>query len=438
MTLVGLLAVGAGCASEPLGALRVEILSPVGSDPLLAASYVRLSMTPNGDAEVWPIRPGAPIDVGFHVDADGSSQQLVVEGLDEELNVLARGTSPPVDLEPGVDLVFRVVTRPVRAFSFARHPLDVGRLDFAVADAGDRGLWVVGGTSGGELTVACERIDPWLTEVEPGPDLPTGRRAPALLVASDGALLVAGGGGSGGAGVAVLSGPGSTWVEQVPAGSMLPALSHSASALTGPDEWVLAGGTGPDGAASDTVNRLSWDGAHVVVESEASLGVPRARPTATVLGDRVLVAGGTEQGPMAEWLDGAPVDGDVRARHAAVAVGSEILLVGGLGLTITAVDASGARSVGELSRQRLDATASALADGSVLVIGGTGHPQAPNTAEILIRAGAAWTVHGTLSLSVSRSSHRAVLLPDGGVLAIGGVDSSGGFVVHGDVYTAAR
>ncbi|HEX5822837.1 MAG TPA: kelch repeat-containing protein [Candidatus Limnocylindrales bacterium] len=75
-------------------------------------------------------------------------------------------------------------------------------------------------------------------------------------------------------------------------------------------------------------------------------------------------------------------------------------------------------------------TATLLRDGRVLVAGGTayrptdGVPLPQDGAELYDPATNAWTATG--NMTVTRRSHRAVLLPDGRVLAVGGVSSGGG------------
>jgi len=86
---------------------------------------------------------------------------------------------------------------------------------------------------------------------------------------------------------------------------------------------------------------------------------------------------------------------------------------------------------GRMQSQRWSGhTATLLPDGRVLVVGGTARrptdgvsvPQ--DGAELYDPATNGWTATG--SMKVTRSSHRAVLLPDGRVLAVGGVSSGGG------------
>jgi hypothetical protein len=75
-------------------------------------------------------------------------------------------------------------------------------------------------------------------------------------------------------------------------------------------------------------------------------------------------------------------------------------------------------------------TATLLPDGRVLVAGGTayrpadGVPLPQDDAELYDPVTNAWTATG--SMTVTRSNHRAILLPDGRVLAVGGVSSGGG------------
>ncbi|MFB8278049.1 Kelch repeat-containing protein [Nocardia colli] len=193
--------------------------------------------------------------------------------------------------------------------------------------------------------------------------------------------------------------------------------------------------------------------------SAGTMSVGRTAHSATRLADgRVLVAGGyadrsgsTGTTASAEiydpnaktWTSVDPMN-DARSVHQAVLLRDKrVLVIGG-----TTDVGSGAYTdlafceifdpatgkwtpTGSTSRPRFDNTATVLRDGTVLVTGG-GWPGW--VAGWVFRSGSDWTTErynpmtGTWTrdadLSCTRLYHRAVLLPDGRVLAIGGADAS--------------
>ncbi|WP_395845218.1 Kelch repeat-containing protein [Cystobacter fuscus] len=72
---------------------------------------------------------------------------------------------------------------------------------------------------------------------------------------------------------------------------------------------------------------------------------------------------------------------------------------------------------------RTEHAATLLADGRVLVVGGTGPSGELVTAEVYDPATHTWSATG--SLAVLRRHHTATLLNDGRVLVVGGTGSSG-------------
>ncbi len=408
MLVFAVFAVTVGCAEPiPPGSLQLEILTPPGEDPLGGVAFVRLRVD-GGAEQTWPVEPGVPIDVGFHAEADSKLHQLFLEGLDADEVVVSKGTSPPVRFEPGGDIFMRVVARPVGRFSLTRNSLLRARVDFAMALSGDA-VWVIGGQVGGETTAATERIDAWLTEVEPGPELPAPRQGHVALTVDERVLVV-------GDGEDVLALDGDAWR----------VVGH------GPDERHLAVTDGPSGpvvVGAESWWMLNWDGEAATLEHGGAIA-PRGKPVAVPLGDHVFVFGGGAQlgeviGLGLVW--GAPVQGG-----AAISTGdAALVLAGDRVLRVTAQ-----RDVSEvalLAAPRAFGTLDRLADGRVIAIGGA--EAAAGTAELLFEQDdGSWLLGATIALNAARMRHLSVVLPGGNVMVVGGVGPSGGFVTPGDVF----
>lgn len=116
-----------------------------------------------------------------------------------------------------------------------------------------------------------------------------------------------------------------------------------------------------------------------------------------------------------------------RAGHTATLLADgKVLVVGGANGSPDAIDSAElydppSRSwtlTGRLNVARFAETATLLADGRVLVTGGFSHGDFTNTAEVYDPATGAWTRTG--SMSTVRAGHSATLLKDGRVLVAGG------------------
>jgi hypothetical protein len=83
---------------------------------------------------------------------------------------------------------------------------------------------------------------------------------------------------------------------------------------------------------------------------------------------------------------------------------------------------------GSLHVAREDATATLLANGQVLVVGG-----GSTGAELYNPSTGAWTSTG--SLHTPRIEHTATLLPNGQVLVAGGLDSNYNYLTSAELYT---
>jgi N-acetylneuraminic acid mutarotase len=225
-----------------------------------------------------------------------------------------------------------------------------------------------------------------------------------------------------------------------------------AMAVTLADGTVLVAGGSRNGQPLDTAERYFPDAGTWVAAGR--LNLPRSQGTLTLLADgRVLATGGGIEGDPSwsatasaeifdpttgQWQLVAPM-AVARARHTATLLADgEVLVVGGAATfhgetgSVTAsaeiynAKSNSWRSAGFMSKPRYVQGAALLNDGRVLVAGGwystsNGDP-AHNTAEIYDPATGKWTATG--SMTNGRAEFGLVSLPDGRVLAAGGVDPS--------------
>ena len=231
------------------------------------------------------------------------------------------------------------------------------------------------------------------------------------------------------------------------------AFLHTATALPG-GKVLIAGGLcdqskdGTDGTPQAPYAHLSlWNSASGAWEPAPSLQQPRIYHTATLLDDGSVLLVGGEADP-ALSPDREPVlasveryrDGRLeplpslltaRARHTATAMrDGSVLVVGGIdehGTAIAAAEQWDAaqhawRALPPLAHARYAHTATLLDDGRVLIAGGydaEGHPQ--DSVELWDPARAAWSAG--MPLPRPMQSHSATKLAHGDVLIVGGLSA---------------
>lgn len=302
-----------------------------------------------------------------------------------------------------------------------------------------------------KVTAECWLYDP-ATGFAPAAPLSTARRLHIATLLTDGRVLVTGG--SPGAfksslsSVEIYDPAKQSWS----AGKELPQprSSHTAERLS--DGRVLVIG-GFDGSITLSSLAIFNPVANTWSAPIAKLQKDRSWHTSTLLAgtQKVLIVGGTAGGAVATYLDTAEIyDGNTglvttllaklgqpRAQHSAHFLpGGMVLLVGG-----SCADPSGpacSLSGDERFEPATDSftpishfgqaphrhAAASLADGRVVVIGGSGS-DATKVVVFSVKGGE-WTE--LPSLATGRRNHTATALADGGVLVVGGEGSSGATV----------
>ncbi|WP_257459533.1 Kelch repeat-containing protein [Archangium lipolyticum] len=153
-----------------------------------------------------------------------------------------------------------------------------------------------------------------------------------------------------------------------------------------------------------------------------SLQTVRYRHTATLLPDgKVLVAGGYAGG----WTENKVLVAGGYDASFKILASAELYDPTGNGTT-TSLEHT-------LSEPRRGHTASLLANGKVLVVGGRANTSVSNTAALYDPSTKTWST--TAAMTSGRVWHEASALPTGQVLVTGGYDSSGAILSSAELYT---
>ena len=242
-----------------------------------------------------------------------------------------------------------------------------------------------------------------------------------------------------------------TWASR---GAMPQARTGAAAVVLDDGRTVIAGGRTAEGALTDSV--IAFDPPTNEVTTVGHLLTARVGHTATLLaGGRVLVAGGTTDGAISSDVEVIDLATGVstliatlaqpRTGHAAAALANgKVLIVGGT--TIDGVVLSSAElfdpetsavvpTLGSLQVPRANASATTLLDGRVLVVGGNNGTEDLASAELFDAAAESFRALEPAShLSVPRSGHTALRLPNNNGVLIAGGQSNGAAVASTDVF----
>jgi N-acetylneuraminic acid mutarotase len=235
-------------------------------------------------------------------------------------------------------------------------------------------------------------------------------------------------------------------------------LGHSATLLAN-GQLLVAGGIASNGTALDSVE--SFDLATRKWAAEANkMATTRAFHTASLLpnGNLFVLGGftslqgeGSNKGetysPTTKQWSSAGTFGDLRGAHTATLLANaRVLAIGGASTGSLANALATAElhdpAVGQWLTQtnspnqpRYNHTATLLANGKVLVSGGSDFNGAMRFAELYDPATDAWTRTG--DMSTSRTSHTATLLRNGKVLVTGGVQAGGSILDSAELFDPA-
>ncbi len=295
-------------------------------------------------------------------------------------------------------------------------PLAQARWGHGATRLADGRVLVVGGNTSknsASAVASAELYDPRSGSWTSTATMSQARSYPSVTLLDDGSVLVAGGAEDNvPLAIAELYDPvAGTWAA-LPA-MHVPRLQHTATLLDDGRVLVTGGGTSKNDRAS-TASAEIYDPKTRAWTRTGSMAVPRSYHTATRLEDgRVLVTGGSSTSVGA---------GTVRA--------SAEIFDPGTGRWTTAAPMAAHRYVHE---------AVSLADGRVLVAGGwssaTVRSKSLASAEIFDPRTKAWATVG--AMSTGRAQFRMAALPDGRVVAVGGLGPSNDPLAGTDLFDPA-
>ncbi len=294
-------------------------------------------------------------------------------------------------------------------------------------------------TSDATATLYDPSTNRW-TATAPMPGRHYGQSATLL---ANGWVLVAGGQS---AAAEVYEPPSGVWV---PTGNMSTPRTHQAATLLPDGQVLVTGGNGPDGKPQSTAERYLTGAGPLVTATPATLGFggQQVGTAGTPQTYRVTNDGSGDLAVRGVTISGAN-PGDFTARSGCPATvppggtctvtvrfgptgiglrSASVGVVDNAPLSPQAVGVSGYGGgpnawtpTGSMTTPRVDATATSLPDGDVLVAGGeNGFEHYLKSAELYDPATGTFTPTG--SLNQARAFGSATLLPDGDVLVAGGI-----------------
>jgi len=403
VVLLGAAVVGGlatGCGASPEVDLDIELPPDPGKTLFAAVTSLDLTATRNGVVLAHGTFSSTAGTVSLAGVSHGANTIFTLEGLSSG-SVIAEGRTCAVDFE-GPGTTAPLYFAPTLSFAPTKGAPTSERANSVAVTLDDGTALLAGGTdTTGAVLATSDLFTPGVAQFESAAAMHVARtRAQATLITSIGALVTGGLGADGGALAA-----GEIYLESsklfVPAS--VPALDARVdhrTVLLDDGSVFLSGGSASDGGAPLATTKI------VIVASDGTFQVN----------------------------DGPNLVEARRAHAVTVAVGVP-LVFGGYGAagtplaSIEYVDLAAAVPSAQtiatpLTTARAEATATVLASGSILVVGGRGPAGAPLTSAELYNP-VTREITTTYTLAVARYGHTATLLADGRVLVAGGYGADG-------------
>ncbi len=398
-----------GC-SAPSSDVTLTIRQPVNRMLLGSVAHLVLRADRDGRTIAQATFAADASSVSMSRVPYGAHTTFTLDGLSSAGDSLAHGSTCPLDFELGAEAAAMYLA-PTHHFSAtAGAPVSTLARQMAVTLAsGD--VLLAGGLSGSSAVATTQLFHRDRGTFEASAHVLSAPRAAAeASVLSVGTLLTGGVDGNGNAlDSAELYYAATGTFEPVVSQSLGARSEHRANVLAG-DRVLLTGGYGANHIAVNTsaIVSVGSDGSSQVTPGPP-LTVPRAaHATIVAVGTPVVIGGYDATGQPLASIEALSIadDGDI----------GRFELVAGLQFA------------------RAETTATLLADGSILVVGGIGSNGQPRVdAEVFNPITQTTRVYG---LATARSRHTATLLPDGRVLIVGGVGADGALVANNELFVA--
>jgi hypothetical protein len=399
LILAAFLAVAVSCQDGPELTLRIRI--PEARK--LFQAVIELNVTASRDGVVLAQRTfsASTTRVSLSSVSHGPRTVITLDGVDVAGEIIARGQTCPVDFSQA-GLVVPLYFAPTNFFSPTVGPPVIERRHAVGSALADGTVLVAGGLAGDGTVLASTELflRPTATFATHTASLLQARaRAQASYLPGIGLLIT---GGIGAAGKPL----GGAELYRESSATFMPVADPRLDARVGHRMVLLPDGRSfiSGGSASAAGGALATT-VFVFVSTDGTYQVSPGPPLA-----------------------------EARREHAATVAIGVPMVFGGYGLdgyplsSIEALDpgvvpAVAAPPIGRLNIPRAEATASALPDGSILLVGGVGpEGRLQATAELFNPVTRASAVY---ELAFARRGHTATVLGDGRVLIAGGVDEAG-------------
>jgi len=470
-----------GCGGKT-GTLQLDIVVSPVDDPFADAANVRFTIGDSSHVKVYPVTNGH-FSFSFDTSPLASPGPVIVEALDSNSAVIAHGQTPVLVLQAVSQEVSVWVGRPGHVAGAATS-LAAPLAEFGAAVLPGIGIVYAGGrsTDGTVLkdtslfSVLTQSVIPPLTSTVAGIQPMTEARAGTVGAVTTGSnAVMVGGATSAGFGTSgsptddaesftpfdagAASGVGSygTWTTLT--GKIDPGRSYPEATVLSDGSILVSGGVDENGAAVDTAALMPTSGTITLNPTSTSMAAARFghAVAATTFADGssgALIIGGLAQGssaPVAERLvsqafaayDVPGLDNRVNATATTLTTGV-VLVVGGTinGVAVPTgvlIDTSNSPPTvtnlpAALSAPRAGHTATVLANNDVLVCGGSDDNGKPvGSCDLL--DGATGGIKTTVQLANARTGHSALAVETGQVIIAGGFGADGLPLGSIEIYT---